>query len=165
MIEVGLFQNERIELIRGALVQMSPQNVPHARSIQALTQLLVPPLVGRAALRVRLPFTVGGHSEPEPDVTLVDPAPRRDDHPDHAFLIIEVSNDSLRFDRKKKAPLYARAGIPECWIVNLVDRVIERRTEPVGAAYAALEVFHPGQAIAPLAFPDVRLHVAEIVGG
>jgi Uma2 family endonuclease len=164
MVEVGFFQNERIELIRGALIQMSPQNVPHARSIQALTQLLVPPLVGRAAVRIQLPFAAGKDSEPEPDVALVDTSPRRDDHPDRAFLIIEVANDSLRYDRKTKAPLYASAGIPEYWIVNLVDGVVERRSEPVGSAYAALSVFGPSERIAPLAFPEVSLDVSEILG-
>jgi Uma2 family endonuclease len=164
MVEAGLFMNERIELIRGALIQMSPQNVPHAHSIEVLTERLVPPLVGRAAVRVQLPFAAGDDSEPEPDVALVPPASRRDDHPDRAFLIIEVSNDSLRFDRKKKAPLYARGAVPEYWIVNLVDRVIERRHEPVGSAYARLDLFRAGETIAPLAFPDVKIPVADILG-
>ena len=164
MVDAGLFQHERIELIRGALIQMSPQNVPHSFSIQALTSLLVPPLVGRAAVRVQLPFVASDDSEPEPDVALVEPIPRRDSHPDRAFLIIEVANDSLVFDRKKKAPLYARAGVPEYWIVNLVDRVIERRSEPVGSAYATLAVIRLGESVAPLAFPDVSLRVSEIFG-
>jgi Uma2 family endonuclease len=164
MISAGLFQDERIELIRGALIEMSPQNVPHSFAIQALTGLLVPPLVGRAAVRVQLPFVVGEDSVPEPDVALVAPRARKDSHPDRAFLLIEVANDSLTFDRKKKAPLYARAGVPEYWIVNLVDRVIERRSQPVGAAYATVRVFRSGDSIAPLAFPDVSLEIAEVFG-
>jgi Uma2 family endonuclease len=162
MISVGLFQDERIELIRGALIEMSPQNLPHSYAIQVLTALLVPPLVGRAAVRVQLPFNASEDSVPEPDVALVAPVPRRDAHPDQAFLLIEVANDSLKFDRKKKAPLYARAGVPEYWIVNLVDRVIERRSEPIGSAYATLRVFRPDENIAPLAFPDVSLRVREV---
>jgi len=79
-------------------------------------------------------------------------------------LLIEVANDSLNFDRKKKVPLYARAGVPEYWIVNLVDRVIERRSEPVGAAYATLTVFRAGEHIAPLAFPDATFEVADVFG-
>ena len=163
MVDAGLFQNERIELIRGALAEMSPQNVSHAFAIQVLSQLLVPPLVGRAAVRVQLPFAAGDDSEPEPDVALVDALPRRDAHPDRAFLIIEVANDSLRFDRKRKAPLYAHAGVPEYWIVNLVDRVVERRSAPVGAAYTALAIARVGNEVAPLAFPDVRLRVADLL--
>jgi Uma2 family endonuclease len=162
MVEAGLFQHERIELIRGALIQMSPQNLPHSYAIEMLTQLFVPALTGRARVRVQLPFIIGDHSEPEPDVALVDPVPRRDSQPDRAFLIIEVANDSLRFDRKKKAPLYASAGIPEYWIVNLVDHAVERRTDPIGGAYATLAVARPGEAIAPLAFPDVSLPVVEL---
>jgi Uma2 family endonuclease len=164
MISAGLFHDERIELIRGALFEMSPQNVPHAFAIQALTGLLVPSLVGRAAVRVQLPFVVSDDSVPEPDVALVSPVARKDAHPDRAFLLVEVANDSLNFDRKKKAPLYARAGVPECWIVNLVDRVIERRREPVGAAYATLTVFRSGEHIAPLAFPDVAFEVGDVFG-
>jgi Uma2 family endonuclease len=164
MISAGLFQHERIELVRGALIEMSPQNIPHSYAIQVLNQLLVPPLVGRAGVRVQLPFNAADDSVPEPDVALVAPVARRDAHPDQAFLLIEIANDSLRFDRKKKAPLYARAGVPEYWIVNLVDRVIERRSEPVGAAYAALTVFRPGESLAPLAFPDVSIRIAEVFG-
>jgi Uma2 family endonuclease len=164
MISAGLFVDERIELIRGALIEMSPQNLPHSYAIQVLTALLVPPLVGRAAVRVQLPFNASDDSVPEPDVALVAPVARKDAHPDQAFLIVEVSNDSLRFDRKKKSPLYARAGVPEYWIVNLVDRVIERRSEPVGAAYTTLTIFGAAESIAPLAFPDVSLRVAEILG-
>jgi Uma2 family endonuclease len=162
MVEAGLFQHERIELIQGALIQMSPQNLPHSYAIEMLTQLLVPRLISRASVRVQLPFVIGDHSEPEPDVALVDPVPRRDAQPEQAFLIIEVANDSLRFDRKRKAALYAGAGIPEYWIVNLVDHVVERRTDPVGGAYATLTVFRPGETIAPLAFSDVGLRVVEL---
>jgi Uma2 family endonuclease len=164
MIDAGLFQRERIELIRGALVQMSPQNIPHSSVIQALTTALVPPLLGRAAVRVQLPFNVGDDSVPEPDLALVDPTPRKDSHPDSAFLLIEVANDSLRYDRKTKASLYAGAGVPEYWIVNLVDDVIERRTKPVGSTYTELALFRPGETLAPLAFPDLGLRVAEILG-
>jgi len=77
MISAVLFQDERIELIRGAFIEMSPQNVPHAFAIQALTGLLVPSLVGRAAVRVQLPFVVSEISVPEPDVALVSPIARR----------------------------------------------------------------------------------------
>jgi Uma2 family endonuclease len=162
MISAGLFQNERIELIRGALIQMSPQNVPHSYAIQQLTHLLLPPLVGRAVVRVQLPFTVGDDSVPEPDVALVAPIAGKRSQPDHAFLLIEVANDSLRYDRRRKGSLYAEVGVPEYWIVNLVDRVIERRTEPVGSAYAKVAVFRPGERVAPLAFPDVTIDAADL---
>jgi Uma2 family endonuclease len=133
MIEAGLFRDERIELIGGVIVEMSPQNVPHAAAIQILTRLLVPPLVGRADVRVQLPFAVGDDSLPEPDLAIVKPELRASAHPDKAFLLIEVADTSLQFDRHDKADLYARAGIAEYWIVNLSDGVIERHSEPSSA--------------------------------
>ena len=137
MVSAGLFENERIELVRGVIIQMSPQNVPHATAIQRLTRWLQPALHGRADVRVQLPFVCGDDSLPEPDLAIVDPTTADgDEHPDRAFLLIEVANASLKLDRGEKAELYARAGVPEYWVVNLVDRVIERHSQPSAGAYA-----------------------------
>ena len=92
MVAMDMFRGERIELIHGRLVEMSPQNIPHAGTIQILTRLLVPPLVGRADVRVQLPFVVGEDSVPEPDLALVAPERPRSSHPDKAYLIIEVAD-------------------------------------------------------------------------
>jgi Uma2 family endonuclease len=164
MIAAGLFQNERIELIRGVIVQMSPQNSPHAAAIQMLTRLLLPPLLGRADVRVQLPFVVGDDSVPEPDLVQVEPKYFKDAHPDRAFLVIEVANASLKFDRQDKAELYARAAVPEHWVVNVGDGIIEQHSEPAGGSYARVTPFRRGETIAPLAFPDVAVRVDEVFG-
>ena len=130
MIEAGFFRDERVELIQGVVVEESPQNAPHAYAIQVLNRLLMPRLVARADVRVQLPFAPGTHSLPEPDLAVVAIGDYKAAHPSAAILIIEVADASLKFDRQEKAELYARAGVPEYWVVNLADRVIERHTEP-----------------------------------
>jgi Uma2 family endonuclease len=164
MISAGFFENERIELIRGVILEMSPQSVPHSAAIQRLNRLLVPPLVGRADVRVQMSFVAGEDSMPEPDLALVSPVISETSHPSLAFLIIEVANTSLKFDRSVKAELYARAAVPEYWVVNIVDRIVERHTEPAAGAYIRVVSFRPGDAISLLAFPDVSLQVAAIFG-
>jgi Uma2 family endonuclease len=164
MIDAGLFRDERIELLRGVLVQMSPQNLPHAGVIQILNRLLTPALLGRADVRVQLPFNVGDHSVPEPDFAVVEPVRYTKAHPDRAFLIIEVADSSLKMDRDEKLALYAEAGIPEYWIVNLADAAIERRSEPSQGAYGRLTTFRRGESVQVLAFPDVTVGIDELFG-
>jgi len=164
MIDAGFFRDERIELIRGVIVEMSPQNMPHSGAIQVLTRLLVPPLVGRADVRVQLPFAAGEDSLPEPDLAVVEPRYFRGGHPDHAFLIIEVADASLKFDRQEKAELYARAGVPEYWVVNLIDKIVEQHSDPAGGSYTRVTPYRPSETLAPLAFTDVAVRVAEVFG-
>jgi Uma2 family endonuclease len=85
-------------------------------------------------------------------------------HPNRAFLIVEVADTSLNLDRQEKAELYARAGVPEYWIVNLAGRIIERHSEPADGTYARVTPFRSGETVAPLAFPDVELPVDEMFG-
>jgi len=162
LAEEGFFEDERIELINGVILEMSPQNVPHSNPIQLLTRLLVPPLVGRADVRVQLPFAADDFSLPEPDFAVVSPTLSQVEHPSQAFLVIEVANSSLQFDRSTKADLYARVGVPEYWVVNVVDRVVERHLEPRGRAYARVDTLRPGDTIALSAFPDVSVDVAAL---
>ena len=124
----------------------------------------MPPLVGRAGVRIQLSFIAGDDSMPEPDLALVSPVPSEVSHPSEAFLVIEVANTSLKFDRGVKAALYARFGVPEYWVVNVVDRVVERHTEPMGGAYERGASLRAGDTIALSAFPDVSLEVAAMFG-
>jgi Uma2 family endonuclease len=162
LVEERFFENERVELIKGVILEMTPQDVPHANAIQILTRLLVPRLVGRADVRIQLPFAADDFSLPEPDFALVSSTVSLLAHPREAFLVVEVAKASLRFDRGVKAELYARAGIREYWIVNVVDEVVERHTEPEGGAYGRIDTLRAGDAIALSAFPDVSLEVAAI---
>jgi Uma2 family endonuclease len=165
MVAAGFFRDERVELIRGVVVEMSPQNTPHANVIEALTQLLLPPLVGRANVRVQLPFAAGNDSLPEPDLAVVAPDRNKGAHPDRAFLIIEVADASLKLDRQEKAELYARAGVPEYWVVNVAGRIIERHSEPTDSTYARVTPFRSGETVSPLAFTDVAVRVDDVFGG
>lgn len=164
MVSAGLFENEHIELVRGVILEMTPQGVPHSATIQRLTMLMVPPLVGRASVRVQMSFVAGDDSLPEPDLAVVSPVISELSHPSEAFLLVEVANSSLTFDRGVKAELYARFGVPEYWVVNVVDRVVERHTTPNNGAYERVDSLRPGDSIALTAFPDLKIDVAAIFG-
>jgi len=164
MFDAGFFHDERVELIRGLVIRMSPQKPLHADVTQALHEMLTLRLVGRAGVRVQSPFVAGDDSLPEPDLAVVAPGRRKKAHPNQAFLIIEVADSSLKLDRQEKAELYARAGVPEYWVVNLVDRVVERHSDPGGTAYARVTPFRGGETIQLLAFPDVAIRVDEVFG-
>jgi Uma2 family endonuclease len=164
LVAEGLFGDERIELLGGVIVEMSPQDPRHAFAIERLTAVLGPLVVGRARLRVQLPFAASSDSLPEPDVALVPVGDYSDAHPDRALLVIEVANTSLRKDRLLKGEIYARAGVPEYWIVNLVDRRIEVYTGPSEGAYAKVSSASPGDALSIAALGNVTLPVSDVLG-
>ena len=164
MAELGIFENERVELLRGVVVKMTPQSGPRMGAIRLLNERLIVALRGRAGLNPQGPFVIGDHSVPEPDIALIPPDTPREQHATEAYLVIEVAATSLSHDRSKKGPLYAEAGVPEYWIVNLVDRVIEVHRNPTASGYVDVEMRGPGETVSPLAFPDIAIDVAEIVG-
>jgi Uma2 family endonuclease len=129
-----------------------------------LTKLLVRAAGDRAEVRVQLSFAASDQSLPEPDVAVVPPGSYRESHPDRAFLIVEVSADSLRKDQTLKAELYARAGVPEYWIVNVADACLERHTMPSNGAYAEVEILGAGEMLRLERLGDARIAVAAILG-
>lgn len=141
LIEQGAFTpDERVQLLEGELVEMSPQGARHAALIEALTGRLVPALVDRYRVRVQLPLAAGEHSEPEPDLAVVSPDEPRDRHPEHALLVIEVSDESLRLDLGRKASIYAAAGVPAYWVVDVGREVVHVHTEPMDGVYRSVVV-------------------------
>lgn len=165
MIDAGILdEDEKVQLIDGMLVAMTPQGRPHAFVIQELNRLLVRALGDDFKVLTQLPLTLGKNSEPEPDLTIVraQDAASTTHHPATALLVIEVSGDSLRFDRRTKAALYARTGIPEYWIVNLEDATIEVRSDPDAAtgAYRETRVARRGETLTAAAVPGVQVDVA-----
>jgi Uma2 family endonuclease len=110
-----MFEHERVELIRGMVLTMSPIGPAHADPIDVLTRRLVLAMGDRAVVRVQQPFAASDDSEPEPDLALVPPGRYAADHPRQARLVIEVAQSSLTYDRETKAPLYAESGVPEYW--------------------------------------------------
>ena len=161
-VDAGLFRGEHVELIHGIVVRMSPRKDAHATVVQILTRLLMPALVGRADVRVQTPFAASDDSMPEPDLAVVAVARFNDPHPRTAHLIIEVAETSLAEDRSEKAELYASANVPECWIVNIPDRIVEVHTEPSRGAYTRLTPYRAGETVKPKAFADVSVEVAQL---
>jgi Uma2 family endonuclease len=161
LIELGLFGDERVELIRGVLVKMSPQRAPHASTVQKLDKLLNKRL-DRFDVRIQLPLALSDDTEPEPDVAVVVPGNYDAEHPATALLIIEVSDSTLRADRAKAA-VYASAGIGEYWIVNLSASTVEVYTSPDGERYAEFRTLRAGDTVLSAAVPELAIAVAEIL--
>ena len=164
LVELGMFDDERVELLRGVLIKMSPQRAPHASTVARLNQLLLAALRGRFGLRIQSPLALSDDSEPEPDVVVVAPGNYDVEHPRTALLVVEVSDTTLRRDRGK-ASLYALAGIPEYWIVNLGARTVEVYSSPDGDRYADARTMREGDTLRPSLLADVALTVAEILPG
>ncbi len=162
MVAVGFFEDERVELIRGTLVTMSPQGAFHADVTRQLTELLVVALAGRAQVRAHSPLAVSDDSEPEPDVAVVPPGNYSSEHPARAYLVVEVAESSLRKDREIKAGLYARAGVPEYWLVNLIDRVVEVHTSPAEERYTSVVRRGAAETLRMVSFADVTISVARL---
>lgn len=174
LIEQGFFQPEdRVELIEGILVDMSPLGPQHADAVDALMEELVTKIKRRARLRIQQPITLPEQTtEPEPDFVLaVRTQVYRTRHPLPAdvFLVGEVSDSTLAYDRGKKLRLYAAAGIPEYWIVNLVDNVLEVYRDPMGsgssADYKTKLTYQPNAKVAPAALPTCRIDLNIVFFG
>lgn len=163
LAEAGAFDGERLELISGALVTMSPQGAPHGAAVDRLTELFVGHLLGKAHVRVQGPYAASDVSEPEPDLAVY---PRQDysrAHPSSPLLVIEVSQSSLAYDQTVKSRMYANAGVPELWIVDLAGRQLEIRHEPREGTYASCSVVAEDGVASPQAFPDLVVRVAELL--
>jgi Uma2 family endonuclease len=169
MAEAGIFsEDEGVELIDGEIVQMPPIGSRHAARVDHLTRLLTHAVGDRAIVRVQGPIRLGPHSEPQPDLALLHPQPdyyaQAHPGPGDVFLVIEVADTSVGFDREVKMPLYAGAGIPETWLVDLDGDDITVSRQPTAAGYRAVRRLQRGQSLAPEAFPAVVLAVDDILG-
>jgi Uma2 family endonuclease len=163
LVALGTFAGERIELIDGALRHMSPIGPPHASTVALLTELLVLALAGRARVRVQTSFAASELSEPEPDLCIVPPGDHHLAHPSAAHLIIEVADSSLRYDRGEKAKLYAACTVPEYWVVDLRESIVEVYREPDAGGYRQFTTVPKGAKLQLLAFPDVALAVDDFL--
>ena len=169
LAEVGfLADDERVELIRGEIIEMSPISEGHASTVMRLVSLLSRMFGQRALLSVQNPVQLDDATLPQPDVALLRP---RDDFygqrhpgPEDTLLLIEVSDTTLTYDRRVKTALYSAAGVMEYWIINLQKRQIEVYREPQSEGYRTMTRYAPGEMLSPLAFPDINLKVDEIIG-
>ena len=164
LVDAGVFEGERLELLRGSLVTMSPQGEEHSSSIVALNELLVLALARRAEVRCQLPLAISDDSEPEPDFAIVPLGRvRGTGHPKEAHLVIEVSASSLPRDRVFKSALYAEHGVPEYWLVDVTGHRVLVHRAPTTAGYQNIEERRVGDELRLLAFPDVSIAVGDIL--
>jgi Uma2 family endonuclease len=169
MAEAGIFsENERVELIEGELVTMSPIGSPHAACVMRLNALLSAKVGQTAIVNVQNPIHLSDYSEPEPDLSLLKPRAdfyaERHPTPEDVLLVIEVADTSLAYDQTVKVPLYARAGIPEMWLLDLTQDVITVNTQTASGQYQQSRQVRRGDSITLSAIPGVVLHVDEILG-
>ena len=148
MREAGILTEEdRVELIRGEIFEMSPIGSRHAACVNRIIALFFTKINGKAIISSQNPISINQVSEPEPDIALLKPASDFYAHqlptPADTLLIIEVADASLQYDREVKLPLYAGAGIPEYWIVNLPAREVEVHRSPMGDRYQFREIALP----------------------
>ncbi len=169
MIQSGILQeDDRVELLAGEIIEMSPISSKHAGCLNRLVELFSVLLIRKDAhLGVQNPVFISKTSEPQPDLSLLKyrkiAYSDRHPKPDEVYLLIEISETSRTTDRDIKLPLYAQANIREVWLVDLVNEVVERYLEPKGNAYQSIEKYIAGQEISPQAFPDFRLAVKDIL--
>lgn len=168
MAETGVLgPGARVELLEGEIIDMSPIGPLHGGVVNRLLRLFTWALPGRCLVTVQNPVHLDAHSEPQPDLMLLRPAP--DDyttrHPraDDVLLLIEVADTSLDYDRNEKLPAYGHAGIREVWLVNLEEETVEVYREPHLAGYSSTMVLRAGDRACPLAFPDAAVEVAELL--
>lgn len=166
MVDAGaLTEDDRVELIDGQIVPISPQNSRHALSAEKGRRALDAVCSESEHVRSQVPIALGDYSEPEPEVSVVPGIldDYLDHHPTEALLVVEVSESSLEKDRGQKRVLYARHQIPEYWILNLIDRHLEVYRDPASSDYKSKTTLVPGDTAAPHFAPDASLSVADLI--
>jgi len=167
MGEAGIFsKDDRVELLEGEIIDMTPIGSRHAACVARLDRQLNQ-LVGTSAIVwAQNPIRLNDQSEPQPDMALLKPRPDfyENAHPQPAdiLLIIEVADSSVDFDRETKLPLYAKAGIPELWIVDLTQRRVEMYQQPSGEKYTSVSQLNHSEQATPQAFPTCKIPLQEI---
>jgi len=172
LVDLGVFNDEPLELLGGQLIVAEPKGEYHSSGVSVVEYAIRAVLPPGWIVRTQLPLSLDDESSPEPDVVVVPgrPSDYRHAHPARPPLAIEISDSSLAFDRQQKGSLFARAQLQDYWIVNLVERVVEVYRDPVvdasaafGWRYRSVVVLTPGEAVAPLAFPGIRLAWSELL--
>jgi Uma2 family endonuclease len=169
MAEAGILgEDDRVELIGGQVVAMTPIGAAHASCVNRLIALFAPLARGAATLSVQNPMVLAEYDEPQPDFTVLHYRADgyRDRHPQatDVLLVIEVADTSIEWDRQTKIPLYGRVGIPEAWLVNLPADCIECYRKPEGAGYADVRTAKRGETLTPVRLPSITLSVDDILG-
>jgi Uma2 family endonuclease len=163
LVERGAFGDERIELLRGQLVEMSPQGMRHSFITGALAQRLSRELDESYRVLSHSPFAATDDSEPEPDVSVSRRTTRARYHPSKALLLVEVSESTLLKDRVLKAAIYAESRAPEYWIVDIRTRSVFVHTDPVGGIYRSIVQLRKRDVLRPRRLPAIAISVADVL--
>ncbi len=169
MIESGILTDrDRVELLKGEIIEMSPVGRRHAACVDRLTELLILRLASKAIVRTQNPIRLSNDSEPQPDIAVLR---RRDDfyatghpQPGDIFLVIEVADTTIEFDREIKVPTYAQENIPAVWLVDLNAEAVEVFQEPTAQGYRNSQRFQGGQLLMVPNFSEVQIGVDQILG-
>ncbi|GGA27709.1 Uma2 family endonuclease [Okeania sp. KiyG1] len=169
MLEAGILtENERVELIRGEIVKMSPIGIHHSACVKRLNKLFILRLAETVTVGIQDPVKLNDNSEPEPDISLLQQRPDfyRTQHPqpEDVFLLIEVSDTTVKYDQEVKIPLYAENNIAEVWLVNLPQKCLEVYRQPTANGYQTVQTFKSGETVTIQALPNFTFTVDEILG-
>lgn len=169
MTEAGILsEGDRVELIDGEVVEMSPIGSRHAACVDRLNKLLNMLIAEDVIVRVQNPIVIDDYSEPQPDISLLRPRPdfyaQRHPQPTDVLLVVEVADSSTQFDREIKLPLYAQAMLPEVWLVNLPSDTVELYSQPINGAYQISRTLKRGESLVSTAVSNLSLDVAAILG-
>ncbi len=169
MAEAGILgEDDRVELLEGEIVQMPPIGSPHGGTVKRLIRLFTSRLGERAIVSAQDPVQLADHTEPEPDIALLHPRPDfyQSGHPTPAdvYLLAEVGDSTIAYDRRVKLLLYARAGISEVWVIDINAERVEVYRDPSAQGYADVRILGRGSVLSPAAFPDVVVGVDDVLG-
>lgn len=169
LIEAGILtEDDRVELIDGEIIQMTPIGPRHAACVDRLAEFLTGRIKKLAIVRVQNPIELSEYSEPQPDIALIK---RRTDFysqshpvPEDVLVAVEVADTTVETDRKVKLPAYARAGIAEAWLVDLYSDRIEVHSRPAGGVYQEVRIVLRGQRVVSATVPQLKLKADDILG-
>jgi len=168
MTEAGIFHpEERVELIAGQIIKMSAKGTAHGSAVGRIDKLFQNRLGEHAWIRTEQPIKLDNSSEPEPDIAVVkiDPLDYADHHPtpSQVYLIIEVADSSLKYDREIKSQLYAQSGIADYWVLDVIDRKLHMFREPTQQGYQSEVILSQEASISPLQFPTLVIALQDIL--
>lgn len=165
--EAGIFhEGDRVELLNGDIIIMAPIGIRHIKAVRRLIKILSKTFSDRCIVDAQNPVMIDGHSEPQPDILLLKPeADLREEppHPEDVLLLVEIADTSLQYDQGDKREAYARNSIAEYWLLNLVRNELLVWRDPVNGQYRIELRFTREERVAPLAFPDAEIAVADLL--
>ena len=163
LVDMGVFENEKLELLNGIIISMRPKGPKHAAAIQCLNTILAAGLGAHADVRIQSTLAAIGVSEPEPDVAVEEKGNYLENHPRTALLVIEVAMTSQRTDRHVKAANYSGCDVPEHWLVDLTEGLVRVCTSPGEAGYAKVRSLPRGDTIRLHCLPDITVSVSDFL--